>query len=624
MIERGHAPAVVGLERDPRVASSARLTASMRRILPFALLALTLAGCAAAQSGVTAAPASRDAWVDSVLTGLSLRDKAAQMVWPWILGDFVPEHSAEWERLRGLVRDEHVGGFIVSVGAPLEIAAKLNALQRESQLPLLMSADYEYGAGFRARGAFFLPNAIDLGGAVTFPPPMAVAATGDTALAYEMGRVTAIEGRALGVHVAFAPVLDVNNNPANPVINTRSFGEDPKMVARFGVAMIHGLQEHGMLATGKHFPGHGDTETNSHLAMAEVDVPRARLDSVELVPFRAAIDAGVGAIMTFHGSLPALDTATIPATLSRPIMTGLLRGDLGFEGLIVTDAMDMGGVLGQRFGLAEAVKRAVAAGADVVLMPPDTRGAIDAIVRGVAEGRYPESRVNDAARRILSAKRRLGLDRARLVALDSVRALVGDSAHVASARRVAERSITLVRDSAQRLPLGTLARSTRVLSLTFSARPELTAGVAFNAELRARFDSLRVEWVDAESPAINVARLDAIVDSAEVVIVSSYVGASSVARTAAVPRAFADFVNGLARGGKRPIVVAFANPYLLQQMPDVETYVVAWSPFALSQQAAARALVGAIPIGGRLPISIPPLVAAGAGEMRDAMTASCQ
>ncbi len=580
--------------------------------------------CTAAQPAVTAAPASSDRWVDSVITSLSLRDRAAQMVWPFILGDYVPENSAEWARLSGLVRDQHVGGFIVSVGAPLEIAAKLNALQRLSELPLLVSADYEYGAGFRARGAYFLPNAIDLGGAVTFPPPMAVAATGDTTLAYEMGRVTAIEGRALGVHVAFAPVLDVNNNAANPVINTRSFGEDPKEVARFGVAMIHGLERNGMLATGKHFPGHGDTETNSHLAMAEVNVPRARLDSVELVPFRAAVGAGVSAIMTFHGSLPALDTATIPATLSRPIMTGLLRGELGFDGLIVTDAMDMGGVLGKRFGLAEAVKRAVAAGADVVLMPPDTRGAIDAIVQGVAEGRYPESRVNDAARRILGAKRRLGLDRARLVSLDSVRAVVGDSSHVASARRVAERSITLVRDSAHQLPLGTLPRTTRVLSLTFSVRPELTAGVAFNAELRQSFDSLRAEWVNAEDDAIDFTRLGAIADSAAVVIVSSYIGASSVARTPAVPRAFADFVNGLALRGKRPIVVAFANPYLLQQMPAVGTYVVAWSPFALSQQAAARALVGTIPIGGRLPISIPPLVAAGAGEVRDAMTASRQ
>lgn len=597
----------------------------MRRILPLSLVPFALlAACTAAQPGVTSTPPSHDAWVDSALSRLTLRDRAAQMVWPWILGDYVAEHSAEWTRLRGLVRDEHVGGFIVSVGAPLEIAAKLNALQRASDLPLLMSADYEYGAGFRARGAYFLPNAIDLGGAVTFPPPMAIAATGDTALAYEMGRVTAREGRALGVHVAFAPVLDVNNNAANPVINTRSFGEDPKLVARFGAAMIRGLQDNGMIATGKHFPGHGDTEINSHLAMAEVAVPRARLDSVELVPFRAAIDAGVDAIMTFHGSFPALDTATVPATLSRPILAGLLRDELGFDGLIVTDAMDMRGVLGQRFGLDEAVKRAVAAGVDVVLMPPDTRAAIDAIVEGVSEGRYPESRVNDAARKIISAKRRLGLDRRRLVELDSVRVAVGDSAHVASARRVAERSITLVRDSARQLPLGGLPRSTRVLSLTFAVRPELTAGTAFNAELRPHFDSLRAEWVNAEDPALDVARLDALADSSQVVIVSSYVGASSTARTAAVPRAFADFVNGLAVRGKQPIVIAFANPYLLQQMPSVATYVVAWSPFALSQQAAARALLGATPISGRLPISIPPLVQVGAGVMRDAMTAANQ
>ena len=182
----------------------------------------------------------------------------------------------------------------MSVGSPLEIAAKLNALQRMSDLPLLVGGDLEFGAGYRARGGYFLPNGIDLGGAVLFPPEMAIGATRDTMLAYEQGRITAIEGRAIGFHIDFSPILDVNNNPANPVISTRSFGEDPALVARLGTAFIRGVQEHGMIATGKHFPGHGDTGTNSHLALPVVRVSRARLDSVELVPFNAAVKANVG------------------------------------------------------------------------------------------------------------------------------------------------------------------------------------------------------------------------------------------------------------------------------------------------------------------------------------------
>ena len=212
----------------------------------------------------------------------------------------------------------------MSVGSPIEIAAKLNALQRMSDLPLLVGGDLETGAGYRARGGYFLPNGIDLGGAVLFPPEMAIGATRDTMLAYEQGRITAIEGRALGFHIDFAPVLDVNNNPANPVISTRSFGEDPALVAQLGAAFIRGVQEHGMIATGKHFPGHGDTGTNSHLALPVVRVSRARLDSVELVPFKAAVKANVGAIMTFHGSMPALDSSGVPGTLSHNVLTSLL------------------------------------------------------------------------------------------------------------------------------------------------------------------------------------------------------------------------------------------------------------------------------------------------------------
>lgn len=570
------------------------------------LVATVAAGCTTvgpASPGSRPAPVSRSGWADSVLASLTLREKAAQMVWPTVLGDYASGDSPQWQRLTAYIRKEKVGGFTISAGSPTELAAKLNAMQEMSSVPLVFGADLEAGAGFRARGGYFIPNAIDLGGAVVFPPEMATGATGDTLLAYQQGRLTALEGRALGIHIAYAPVLDVNNNPANPVINTRSYGEDPAMAARLGAAFIRGVQANGMIATGKHFPGHGDTGTNSHLALPVVTVSRSRLDSVELVPFRAAVNSGVGAIMSFHGAMPALDSTGVPGTLSQKVLTGLLRNELWFKGIIISDAMDMAGVL-EQYGAVEAVKRAVAAGVDILIQPLDVTQTIDAVVAGVKEGRFTEARLDESVRRILQAKRDLGLDRRKLVSLDSLRFIVGDSSHAAMARRVAERSITLVKDSLGEVPLA-LSGNPRVLSVTVGRRADLSAGVAFDGELRTEARNLRAEFLAAEDPAADYVRIERAADSADVTIVSSYVGQNWNAVSASAPQAFALFVERLTTRGKRLIVVSFGNPYLLQQIPWVPTYVVAWGGFPLSQTAAARALLGKNAIGGRLPISIP-------------------
>ncbi len=574
-----------------------------------------LLGCAAGGQGAQRVNEPARSWTDSVLATLSLRDKAAQMVWPTILGEFAPEDAAGWERIRSQLA-MGVGGYTISVGSPTEIAAKLNAMQREARVPLLFGADLEFGTGFRARGGYFLPNGIDLGGAVLFPQQMAVGATGDSALAYEQGRVTALEGRAIGIHIAYAPLLDVNNNPANPVINTRSYGEDPAIVGRLGVGFVRGLQEHGMIATGKHFPGHGDTEVNSHLALPTVNVSRARLDSVELPPFQAAIDAGLGAIMSFHGAMPALDPSGAPGTLSHAVLTGLLREEMGFDGLIISDAMDMRGVLDQ-YGAVEATKRAVAAGADILIQPDDVAGMIDAIVTGVGEGRFDEARLDASVRRILAAKASVGLDRTREVPLDRIRGAVGTADALAAARTIADRSITLARDVGGRVPLA-IPQGRRVLSITYARRPDLGAGTTFDAELRRAVPGTRSLFIDAEHPATDWARVRSMADSAEVVIVGSYMGQRWDAVSAGAPRAFADFVRGMQQSGKDPIVVAFGNPYLLQQLPDLRTYLIAWGGIPASQSAAARALTGEIPIGGKLPIAIPGLAPLGTGEMRTA------
>jgi beta-N-acetylhexosaminidase len=497
----------------------------------------------------------------------------------------------------------------------MDIAVKVNALQEMSELPLLISADLETGVGFRARGGYFLPNAIDLGGATNFPLQMALGAAGDTTLAYELGRVTALEGRALGMHIAYGPVLDVNNNPANPVIGARSISEDPHVTARMGTAVVRGLQENGMLATGKHFPGHGDTETNSHLALSSVTASRARLDSVELLPFRAAINAGVGAMMTFHGYLPALDSAQVPATLSSKVMSTLLRDEMKFDGLLITDAMDMGGVV-NNFGGLEASKRAILAGADVLLMPSDIPGSIDAVVTGVTEGQYTEARIDASVRRVLTLKHRFGLHRSRVVALSGVRDVVGDPSHVASATRLAERSFVLVRDSVAAVPIASAARRPVTLSITYARRNELSAGTHFNSELNRGVRTLQQVYVNADDPAPNNDRVVADAARADVIVVGSYVNITSETATAEAPRAFADLIARLMETGKPVVLVSFGTPYLLNQVPSVKTYAVAWGGSASSQIAAARALLGEIPIVGKLPTSIPPYVTMGTGEER--------
>jgi beta-N-acetylhexosaminidase len=567
---------------------------------------------------------------------MSPRDRAAQLVWPQLFGDYTPTSSTGWIRVQQLIAHEHVGGFIMSIGSPTETAEKLNAMQRLSTLPLVIGADYETGVAFRQRGGYFLPNNIYLGGGTMFPYQMGLGATRDTSLAYQEGRITALEARAIGVHIAFAPVLDVNNNPANPVIGMRSFGEDPHLVADMGQAVIHGLQEHGVVATGKHFPGHGDTDENSHLTITTVHASRARIDSVELVPFRHAIAAGLQGMMTFHGLVPALDTASVPATLNPAIMTGLLRKQLGFNGLLITDAMDMNGVLSRvttastgqsvsgnygaiknALSIAEACKLAIAAGADILLMPSDVPAAIDAVVSGVREGRFTQARVDSSVRRVLEIKQRLGLNGRRVVDLDSLRAIVGDTAHLTVAANIAQRAVTLAKDSLALVPMARgISPAPRVLSITIAGRTDLGAGATFNAELRRSYPDLRAEQIVPDDPSPNFDRLLGAADSSDVAIVGSYITTGTNVSNPNAPEPIAQFLRMLVQRHPRTIVVAFGNPYLLQQVPAASSYLVAWGGFPVSQTAAARALVGTAAIGGRLPISIPPVLPFGAGLTR--------
>lgn len=551
-------------------------------------------------------------WADSVLSTLTLREKAGQLIMPWVLADFAPEGSAGHRRIVEMVEEQGVGGVILSVGSPTEAAAKVNELQRRARLPLLVAADLERGAGYRFKGAVYLPGIIALGGATEFPPLMAVGATGDETLALEMGRITAREAKALGIHTPFAPVLDVNNNPENPIINIRSFGEDPAEVSRLGRAFIRGVQEEGLIATGKHFPGHGNTETDSHLDLPVIRMDRAQLEEVELAPFRAAVDEGLGGMMTAHITVPALGNGEdLPATLSPAVLTELLRKDMGFEGLIFTDAMDMLAI-DRRYSRKEATVRAIEAGADVILMPPDVEAAIRGVVEAVEEGRLSEERLDESVLRLLRAKEGLGLDKDREVPIEEVSRRVGIPEHQAVAQEIADRSMTLLKNERNLLPLlGT--RSARVLSVSFRRPSDLLAGRFLNAGLRARYPRLMTANLDSNTPGEIYDALLSRARNTNLVVISLYVTVVTSSGSVAIPEEMAEFIQELAQARISHVVISFGNPYLVSDFPEAQAYLLAWHGTEVSQRAAAKALFGAIPIQGRTPTMIPPFFQIGDG-----------
>lgn len=558
-------------------------------------------------------------WVDSTLASLSLEEKVGQLMMPWVLADYTATGSPAYDTLRQWIQDRGIGGVVMSIGAPLEFAQKVNTMQRMARVPLLVASDVEHGTAMRLEAGVVLPYGLDLGHATEFPQPMAIGATRDEKLAYEMGRVTALEAQAAGIQVAFAPIVDVNINPANPIINTRSFGADPQLVARMAKADIRGMQENGLIATAKHFPGHGDTQTDSHLGLPILTITKARADTIELVPFRAAIEQGVAAIMTAHIAFPDITGDTVPATLSPEILGGILRKELGFDGLVFTDALDMGGIV-KKYGPAQAAVLAIKAGADVLLMPPDMAAAQSAVVAAVQSGDIPESRLDQSVRKILTYKAMAGLDRQRTVSLERLPNVVGIPAHRALAAEAAEKGLTVGRDSAHLLPVNP-ANTKRVLSIVYSDDNNPLDGRTLQQGLRGRFPSLQTAYVDTRTTQPQLDSLLAAADSADVVFVSPFVRWRDHKGSIFMDARVADFIQQVA--ARRPTVVtSFGNPYLLAQFPTVGTYVLAWGPEDVMQTAAVRGLTGQAPITGRLPIPIPPLLPFGAGVQVTATASS--
>jgi beta-N-acetylhexosaminidase len=584
-----------------------------------------------AQSVRHALDADAERWVAATLKKMTVDDKVGQLLVSSFGSEYLSTDSSEFEALVKTVHDYHVGGFhvfggaeaapdvlldanygTVRLGQPLAAASILNRLQAIAPYPLLNSADFETGAGFRLEGA------------TAFPRNMAFGAAGDEKLAYEAGRITADESRAIGVQVNFAPVVDVNNNPRNPVINTRSYGEDPALVARFGTAYVRGLQDGGMIATLKHFPGHGDTDVDSHLGLPIIKDPRETLEKTAFPPFKAGIAAGAGAVMTGHIEMPALDPApNTPTTLSQPIVSGVLRRELGFEGLVYTDSMGMAGV-NQLHTPGEAAVLAIKAGNDVVLHSPDDGAAFAALKAAVESGEITRAQLDRSVERVLRAKAFAGLNRTRAVSLDALPNRVGGRAHAAVADEVSERSMTLVRDRDSQVPLK-VPRDAQVLYLSMLDSPGgwriAAPGRTFIPELKRRWRNVTSVELSERSTANELDLVRAMAPRYDAIVAAVFVRAASGSGRMDLPANMQALLRALARQtepSRRPFVaVLFGNPYTATFLPDVPAILVTYDFYDRAERSAVRALAGDVPIAGKLPIALPGLAERGAGLTRE-------
>ena len=533
------------------------------------------------------------------ISRMTLKEKLGQMLMPLCAGGFTSTESPEYKELLHQVEDNHAGGFILGTRrGPLGIersqvyptAVLTNQLQRRAKIPLLIGADFESGTGMR----------LDEG--TPFPAAMAVGATGDPKLAYEQGRITALEARAAGVHWIFAPDCDVNNNPDNPIINTRSYGEDPGRVADFAAEFVRGVEKHGALATAKHFPGHGNVTVDSHLSLPTVPGARAHLEDAELVPFRAAIRAGVGSVMPGHLFVPAFETdAEVPATLSRSILTELLRGEMKFRGLIVTDAMDMGGVA-SLYTQGEAAVRAIEAGADVLLQPLAPDATLEGLENAVRSGRLSMARVDASVRRILEAKTRLGLHKSRFVDVEHLNEQFALHEYGARAQEIADRGVTLLRNSNQVVPLDA-TRPLRVLLVALSADADPYPAQSLEPEIRRHADSLKVLRADTQFASVSTLKLPPP-ESYDVAVAALFVRVADRKGNVAFPEDQRAFVNQLLSAGKPCVVIGFGSPYLIERFPNAKAWLGEFSTNAVSQRAVARALFGQVPIEGQIPVTV--------------------
>lgn len=551
----------------------------------------------------TARVSAEDAAARALLNSMTLRDRVAQLVIGVVNGDVYSTDSAEYKRYRHWIADLRLGGLIVNNDVefgsarnanPFAMAVFLNQMQRISKVPLIIGSDFERAASMRVTGG------------TQFPHGMAFGATGDVENSKYEGWITAREARALGVHWVFAPVADVNNNPKNPVINIRSYGEDPEQVSAHVTAFIEGAHMDPaakVLVTAKHFPGHGDTDVDSHLGLPRLPIGRDRMDVMELKPFRAAIAKGVDSIMTAHMAVPMLDDSGMPATVSPKVLTDLLRKELEFKEIIVTDAMNMQG-LADLFNSGEGSVRSLMAGADVLLMPPDPEQAIRAVLDAVNKGRLTRQRINDSALRVLRAKVRLGLMKKKLVDLDAIANVLGSEEAAEKVQHIADQAVTLLRNENNILPL---AASTQPCLVLINSLRISQQGQRLVRDFRRKAPKGQVFPVDTGMP---YSALEAVVEqgkSCTSVIAASF--AAITANTADVNR----MIQKLLEGPVPVVIATFNDPYMGAAFPKAAAYLTPFSSAPSAEVAVAKALFGEIDIQGHTPVSIPQVAALGTG-----------
>lgn len=578
-------------------------------------------------------------WAEKTLRKMSLEEKIGQLFMVWARVEFLNVDSPEYARLRDLMRTYHLGGFGVTIpvdgtflfkNQPLEAAALLNRLQRDSELPLIFAADFERGLSMR------------LNGTTGFPHAMAFGATASKDYAAQFGRITAQEARAIGIHWNWFPVADVNSNPANPIINIRAFGEDPAQVSDLVNAYIAGARGDGMLTTVKHFPGHGDTDRDTHLATARVHGDVARLNSVELAPFRSAIEAGVDSVMVSHVTVPAFEPdPNRPATISHKIVTGLLKDQLGFRGIVVTDALDMAALRnlipppGHGQPCNGPALEALKAGNDVLIIPADLPYEYNCVLEAAKRGDVSREQIDASVLKVLRAKASVNLHKNRTVDLEEVMRLVSRPEHLEFAQLVADSAVTLLRDNRQVLPLrrnGTSGspvayqpsrQGSRLIAVYFTSDVRSEGGNVFERQLRLRVPDVRVIYIDESNAAAMAHEVWKAVSAAEKVIavVDVIPTAGGVGRFEPRPAGSAELPAGpmdllhriVQNAGGKTVVVATGNPYVLSSIMNVKTYVCTFSDMPVSAVAAVKALFGEIPIRGKLPVTIPGFANRGAG-----------
>jgi beta-N-acetylhexosaminidase len=570
---------------------------SMKRAFLLVVIALLGANVSVSAQQVTApvpfAQYSNHRWVDSVLNSLTLDEKIAQLIVVSAFSNRGDEHKQE---ILKLIREQKVGGLIFMQGGPALEARLINEYQAASKVPLLLAMDAEWGLGMR------------LDSTLSYPYQMTLGAIQNDSLIYKMGVEVARQLKRAGLHVNFAPVVDVNNNADNPVINFRSFGEDKNNVTRKAIAYMRGMQDNGILTTAKHFPGHGDTGTDSHYALPQINHSRERLDSIELYPFRELVKAGVGGVMIAHLNIPALDSARGPSTLSRPIVTDLLRKELGFNGLIVTDAMNMKGVTaGNSPGVVD--KDAILAGNDLLEFTEDVSKAISEIKKAIQERKISAREIDDRCRKVLAIKYWAGLSRTKFVNAKNIY----DELNTASAkllnRELIEASITVLKNENNVIPIRELDK-VRLASVSFG-RKEVTA-FQRTLSLYTRVDHF---YVANDAPQRYIDSVSNLLKGYTQVIVGIHDDPGRPYNRMAFTQPVMAMITSLA-AQPNVIAAAFKNPYVLNKINSIEEadgLIVTYQDNLTIEDLTAQLIFGGIGASGKLPVTIGMKFAAGHG-----------